>query len=88
MRLRKLADAIDQLNSEPDIPAEVVVYLSLAWWHAEDAYRQETQNCSSGHALTAEELRYRVAVPKETTKCMCCRYFRSLTTKAQLHRIA
>ena len=86
MTLLELNNEIDQLNSEAhNISPDAAVYLALAWWHTEADYRDETGKCSTGHELTEDQRRYR-SVPHIT--CQCCRYFQSLTNKAQLHRIA
>lgn len=80
----ELVNAIDQLHSEArEISLTTAKYLALAWWHAENEYREETGLCSNGHSIDRRNLYSLVNV-----QCQCCRYFQSLTTRAKLSRVA
>lgn len=85
MTLLEVSETIDQLHSEArEISPNAAKYLALAWWHAEAEHREETMQCSTGHAIPNGK----IYAFSERSACECCRYFQSLTNQAQLHRVA
>jgi len=76
-KVDKLSEDIDELSSTAaDICTPAKKFLQLAWWHAENAYRQLTGHCS----LQASKDH---AGHREGRYCACCSLYDRLRNQAE-----
>ena len=76
-KVDKLSEDIDELSSTAaDICTPAKKFLELAWWHAENAYRQITGHCSM---QTSKDH----AGHRPGRYCACCALYDRLKTKAE-----